>query len=248
MNDLPAPTRSDELNAYIDGTLDAFSRRQVEAAIAQDQDLASELAELRATRQLLAGMPELAPRRSFALGAEYARPAHAPARPAPGKIVRLLPVIRALSVAAVLVFMVVGGALFMDINGDTLNDSADTFERQNAIMAEQGETESTGGASDHAEDADASEDPAPAAAHEGSSITERGDSASAGDDPLDDLTEQESAASESSETEPAATELAAPADHSTWKWVSAGVGAVALALGGLWFILAQAGRRSVGHE
>jgi hypothetical protein len=232
------PIDTDQLNAYIDGVLTPAERRAVENAIADDPALAGELRDLKATSLLLHQLPEYTPRRSFTLGAEYARPEPV-AAPDPGRIVQLLPLIRTLSIAAALVFMVVGGALFFDINGDTTNDAPATFEQQNDIMGASGETESHDGASQDAEDANES------------SMTERGEAASVGDEPMDDLTslqddgsgDEVAQAGDGGSTTVTSTSQDS-GDHDSWKWTTAIIGSLAVVLAGLWFALAQVGRQS----
>lgn len=262
------PVSSHDLNAYVDGALSPDERVRVEAQLARDPALRQELAELRATARLLGHLPELRPRRSFTLGADYVRKTAAPGTvTTAGKVLTFLPIVRSLSVAAVLAFMVVGGSLFFEINGGPGNDAQTTFQRQSEILGSDGVTESEGDASDHAEDAP--EPAAPAAADESSqedesSMTPRGDAASAGDDPMDDLTAlQESAVQEAGEEEPEASSESADQvaqaadsdstgtgvpssdnDRTPWIWTSAAIGGLALALAGLWFALAQVGRQS----
>ena len=237
MADMTHDQTRDLLNSAVDGELDAESRARLNVALDATPALRNELAELRATRTLLASLPEYTPRRSFTLGAEFARASRPAAAPQVGTIVRLLPVVRALSVAAVLVFMVVGGALFFDLNGDTTNTANLTFEEQDAIMAERGGTDEAAEASEHAEDApssarDDADEP------NGSSMTERGDAASAGDEPMDDLTEQEAPApSESMSVAPATDD----SGHTEWKWITAGIGGLAVALTLVWMVLARNG-------
>ena len=238
MADMTHDQTRDLLNAAIDGELDAESKARLNAALAANPALGDELVELRATRSLLASLPEYTPRRSFTLGAEFARETRPSAAPQVGTIVRLLPVVRALSVAAVLVFMVVGGALFFDLNGNTTNTSNLTFEEQNAIMAESGGTDEAAEASEHAEDA-------PGSAHagddepDGSSMTERGDAASAGDEPMDDLTEQEAPAPSESMS---VSQVTDDSGHTEWKWMTAGIGGLAIALTLVWMVLARTGK------
>jgi hypothetical protein len=252
------PISSDDLNAYVDGALAPEQRAWVDAQVAGDAGLDRELQELRATARLLGELPELTPRRSFRLGAEHARPAPvaAPAA-APGKILQFLPIVRSLSVAAIMVFMVVGGALFFDINGDTSNDSTDTFAQQNEIMSNSGVTESGGEASDHAEDAHdapAADETEQQPSDDGSSMTSRGDAASAGDDPIQDLSGLEDDGDDvaSADQAPASTDAGVAAtdvvddddNRTSWVWTSVALGGLALALAAIWFVLAQVGRQS----
>jgi len=240
------PIDSDQLNAYLDGTLTPAERAAVEAAVAIDEDLAAELLELKATSRLLGDLPEFTPRRSFKLGPEHAH-ATSIETARPGKIVRLLPLVRTLSVAAMLVFMVVGGALFFDVNGDKSTNAPATFEQQNEIMSNTGETESHDGASQDAEDAPAAAAPAD---NGESSMTERGEAASVGETPLEDLAPAQDEGSndvaQAGNEDSTTSVFSQPAtgDHTSWKLISAVIGGFAVALAGIWFALAQVGRQS----
>jgi len=222
---VPLPITSDDLNALIDNSLAPERRAEVEAGLANDAALRQEYVQLRAMTRLLADLPEYAPRRSFQLGAEHRRPTPAVAEPtpitsAPSKVVRLLPLVRQLSVAAALIFMVVAGALFFDINGDTNGDST------------AGVTNSADQASQGAEDA------ADAPADESDEIlTERGDAASAGNEPMEDLT-----ALQGGETGNTPAAQADDTDRTVWAWTTTGLGVLAIVLAGVWYSMAQANR------
>jgi hypothetical protein len=224
----------DTLNAWIDGTLQPGERAEVDRAVSQDPALLQELLELQATSRLLADLPEYAPPRSFRLGAEFAKPT--PISQAPSNVrtaVRLLPVVRALGVAAALIFMVVAGSLFFDLNGGSGSDAGTTFQQQSVII---GETTEHGDASEHAGD-----DTSNAEHDTDSGLVERGDSASAAEEPMDDLSAMAPGASED-QSQPAA-EQGAPfgateqgdSDHSTWIIASIVIGGVAVALAAAWF-------------
>lgn len=239
------PIGSDDLNAYVDGQLSPERRAQVEMRIAQDPELRIELDDLRTTSRLLASLPELTPRRSFVLGAEHLK---SPPVAKPGKVIQLLPIVRTLSIAAALVFMVVGGSLFFDINGNPDDNTSQTFQEQNEIMGNSGVTESDGEASGHAEGAN--EPAAPAAADESSqpasednesSMTSRGDAASADEAPMGDLTTLQE-----SDSAPSASSLIASDDddRTAWLWTSVALGCLAVAFAGVWVVLAKGGRQS----
>lgn len=252
MSTSPFPKSSDDLNAFVDGALAGADRSELNDRLTASLELRQELAELQATATLLGQLPELGPRRTFTLGPEFAR-----TTPAPGKILRFLPIVRSLSVAAVLVFMVVAGSLFFDIHGDTDGDAGIAFQAQNAILDEGG-TETDSDASDDAEDAPDADAPATAetASEEASkddesSMTSRGDAASIGDDPIESAASLEQSddssgqAAEITEFETAAPGvLSSDDDRTSWIWTSVVVGGLALVLSGLWFVLAQAGRQS----
>lgn len=233
---------SDDLNAFVDNTLAPEDLAQVEALLARNPLIEQELGELQATARLMSQLPELAPRRSFRLGNEFAK---APVAPVQGKILQFLPIVRTLSVAAALVFMVVAGSLFFDINGNTDGGSGATFQEQSDIMGARGETESGAESSDEAEDAGAEAD----SGNDESSMTSRGDAASVGDDPMEDLTQFEEsggdvAQSTTSSAIGASVVPAAADDRSSWIWSSVLLGGLALVLAGLWLVLAKVGRQS----
>ncbi len=229
---------SDDLNAFVDNTLTVEERARVESLLKENPLIQQELAELQATTRLLAQLPVFTPRRSFRLGEEFAK---APPVPEWGRILQFVPIVRALSVAATLVFMVVAGSLFFDINGTSDSDAGTTFQVQNEIMGNTGETESGAGSSDEAEDA--------GTGNGESSMTSRGDAASAGDAPMEDLTRFEESGDDVAQTT-ISNALASPAgesdddDRSSWIWSSVIIGGLALALAGLWFGFAKVGRQS----
>jgi len=87
----------DVLNAYLDGALGERDQREVAAHLSECRECRRELAELRATANLLRGLPQYRPRRSFVM-----TPEEAPARRR-GWAARLLPALPALQAAAVVV-------------------------------------------------------------------------------------------------------------------------------------------------
>ncbi len=228
---------SDDLNAFLDGSLAEPDRARITKQLAQDPALQRELAELRATARLLHELPGIAPQRSFRLGNEFAKPQSVPAQ---GKLLHFLPIVRSLSVAAALVFMVVAGSLFFDINGGSESDAGTTFQAQNENMGNAGETDEHAGSSDEAEDASGE-----------SSMTSRGDAASVGDDPMEDLTRVQESEDDVAQSTTSGNTIVSAAeipgeddDRSSWVWSSVVLGGLALVLGGLWFVLAKVGRQS----
>ena len=61
--------RHELLSAYVDGEVTAEEAREVEDLLETSEDARRELAELQATVNLVRGLPELEPPRSFALDA-----------------------------------------------------------------------------------------------------------------------------------------------------------------------------------
>ena len=221
---------ADTLNAWIDGTLDPGDRAEVDVAVGRDPALLKELLELQATSRLLADLPEYTPPRSFRLGAEYAKPTPISQAPSNGRtVLRLLPIVRSLGVAAALIFMVVAGSFFLDINGGSNSDPGTTLQRQGVIM---GETTGHGEASEQAGDE---------AAEPG--LVESGDAASAADEPMDDMSAMAPGVAEE-QSQPAA-ERAAPfgattqgeSDHSTWILASVVLGGIAVVCAAAWYAM-----------
>ena len=71
----------EELSAYVDGELGERARRAVERHLATCEACSSLLQELRETKSLLRELPQVGPRRSLALGPEFAvEPKVAPSR------------------------------------------------------------------------------------------------------------------------------------------------------------------------
>jgi len=107
----------DLLNAYLGEELPPADRAAAAGHLGACPACRRELAELRATRTLLRGLPHYAPRRSLRLGPEHARPGQA-ASAGLGWLARLLPalpVLRAATAAvAVCLLLVTAGGLLAD--------------------------------------------------------------------------------------------------------------------------------------
>jgi len=123
----------DILNAVIDGVATDQEREVVESHTATCDTCRRQLDDLRAIKMLLGNLPEVAPPRSFRLTEEQARKPISIRADQPSTIVRLLPIVRTLSVAAILAVMVLGGAVALGPSGNTLTD--------NASMSQSGETD-----------------------------------------------------------------------------------------------------------
>ncbi len=67
------------LSAYLDGELDAEGRSAVEAALLSDAGLSDRLRELSAVRDLIAGLPRPAPRRTWRMRSSSGSAAAGPA-------------------------------------------------------------------------------------------------------------------------------------------------------------------------
>lgn len=218
------PFDSEHIHAYIDDELSSDERSEIELAAADDAALRQELLELQATATLLSTLPEFTPRRSFTLGQEYAKPTPISA----GKVVRLLPIMRSLSVAAAIMFMVIGGALFLDINGDSTSDAGQTRAQQDVIM---GVTDSSSQASHDAEDASEN------SADQG--LVSRGETASAQEAPVESLP-VEAPAAVADETNARAVDTTTDQDdHTNWILSLVILGGAVLVTGGTWYALSQ---------
>lgn len=111
---------TDALSAFIDARLEGDLNLAAAGHIAACPDCRGELAELRATVGLLGGLPQYRPRRSFALGAEYAHPVRT------SRLARLLPVLPVLRAAAVAVLLLLVGVGAADILTQIGEDSGDS--------------------------------------------------------------------------------------------------------------------------
>jgi hypothetical protein len=170
--------RTEDLSAYIDGMVTDRERTAIANHLAACRECRAELVELQATVRLLNALPQFTPRRSFQLGME-----HDTRRPRQSTIVRLLPVVRSLSVAAMILFIVASGALFL---ANTSDDDGDSTASGSSVMSETG---AAGGASQGADEAGTTTDQsAPANPAGDGRLTDRGAAASSGEDPLEDLT------------------------------------------------------------
>lgn len=216
--------RPEDLSASIDGELGQVERSAIANHLATCSACHAELAELRATVRLLHLLPQISPRRSLHLGME-----HNPRRPRHSPVIRLLPVVRSLSVAAVIVFMVAAGALFLGSTSDAGDRSP---APRSSVQRETG----------------ASDDASQGAGTSDERLIDRGEAASSGDDPLEDLTSlqeaQHNAADEAAED---VTHAGGGTDSGsgfqnglTSKYGSAiviGLGVLALVLVSLWLVL-----------
>ena len=108
----PQHLDTDALSAVLDGRLDPDSLVAARAHVAVCADCRRELDELRTTVSLLHGLPQYRPRRSFALGAAYAKTAHASRL---ARLLPFLPVLRtATAVVALLLAVVTGADVLID--------------------------------------------------------------------------------------------------------------------------------------
>jgi hypothetical protein len=234
-----APIPPEDLNAWLDDELTPEERAEIDALLADDPGAQQEAAELRGLVSLLGRLPQYEPPRSFALSHEDL---HA-ASPPPGNIVKFLPAVRVLSIAAVVAFLVVSAIAVYEFVGE------DTESSENQNISMNGETGDSSGASE-----DTTGD---STADEGGLI-DRGNSAASnavapeapgsGDD-------EEIAQAESTPTlidaEPEETPVSVATtddsdDDNRWLITGAGLGVLAIVLVGLWMALVRTGRSRGG--
>lgn len=120
---------TDSLSAYLDGAVSTDESEQIAGHLSTCAHCRRELAELRTTVALLRGLPQFQPRRSFQLGREYRRSRFVTSP-------TLLPAVRALAIAAVVLFVVVTG--FAYIRGQPAEDRS---EGPAALMQESSDEE-----------------------------------------------------------------------------------------------------------
>ncbi len=127
MTDRPAHLGDDLLNAWIDGVATPEEDALVTHHLASCELCATRANELRAVSAIFSQLPEIAPPRSFALTPEQAKkPTPIHERGTASTIVRLLPVVRALSVAAMLAVLILGATLVVNPQDDTVTLDATT--------------------------------------------------------------------------------------------------------------------------
>lgn len=239
MSTTPRHIRTEDLSGYIDGMVS--EREAIAEHVATCAECRTELAELRATVRLLNGLRQVSPLRSFQLGMEHDS-RHSERSP----IARLLPAVRSLSVAAIILFIVASGALLLgNANGDGATPAGSAIESETGAPdgASQGAGESnTSGAQ-----------PAPGTESSGSgTLIDRGASASRGEDPLEDLTTlQETPVDQASGDVAQAGDVGAISESFPRRLTSEygvevviGLGVLALVLVSLWIVLVRMSRHS----
>lgn len=174
MTQLPTHLGDDILNAWLDGVATDEERAIVDDHLATCETCSQRLDELQLVTAMLGTLGNVTPPRSFQLTPEQAKKP-TPIRPREGvvSIVRVLPIVRTLSVAAMLAVLILGGALALRPTDDSIGDSA-SF----GIMA----TGETGSAGDSLQE----ENPAPASQQRGE-VVDQGEAASAHDSTTDAL-------------------------------------------------------------
>lgn len=237
----PRHIRTEDLSAFIDGRVSASERRAISEHLATCAECRTELAQLRATVRLLNGLQQVSSGRSFQLGMEHDRH-HIQRSP----IVRLLPVVRSLSVAAIILFIVASGALLL---GNARDDGS--IPSGSSIASETGATDGASQGAGESNTSGARAAPEPDESGSGTLI-DRGAAASRGDDPLEDLTTLlETPADQLSGDVAQAGDIAASIDGGPGRLTSEygasvvlGLGVLALVLVALWTVLVRMSRRT----
>lgn len=121
----PAHLGDDIFNAWIDGVATDEERAIVDDHLAVCETCEQRLGELQLVKAMLGDLGEVAPPRSFRLTPEQAKqPTPIRPRDTGTNIVRLLPIVRTLSIAAMLAVLVLGGALALRPESNSLDDTA----------------------------------------------------------------------------------------------------------------------------
>lgn len=238
----------DLLSDYVSGSDSPEMRSAIAAHLATCEVCRENVRALQGTVALLRGLPQFAPPKSFQLGPEFAtRQRSGGGVPTePSRIVRLLPLVRTLSVAAVLLFLVIGGATFIDNR-----DHGDSLDR--AAIAPTSVTEQVSGALQESGKSSDSESEAPPQANEPppqAAVVDRGDSASARiDNPVPATSGQDAESTPTGgSVGQGATVSSESVDDSSndgfpWLSTTIGLGALAVILVGLWLVLARVSRQ-----
>jgi hypothetical protein len=165
MSTTPAHLADDILNAWIDNVATPAERAVVDDHVASCDTCQQRLSELIGVKAMLGDLPDVAPRRSFTLTPEQAKkPTPIRGSGTPSAIMRLLPIVRSLSVAAMLAVLVLGATLLIGPSEGTLGPDDSTS--MNSL-----ETSNGTGALGEA-------NPAPASADRGE-VVDQGEAASA---------------------------------------------------------------------
>lgn len=173
MTHTPAHLADDILNAWIDGVATPDEHELVQHHLATCDTCSRRMDELHAVKAMLATMPQVEPRRSFALTPEQAKkPTPIRERTTASNIIRLLPIVRTLSVAAMLAVLILGGSLLL-----TQDDASFSPGVTNELQS--GETAEGAGSLGKA-------NPAPASQERGE-VVDQGEAASAHDSTSDTL-------------------------------------------------------------
>lgn len=234
----------EDLTSLLDGELSDEERVPAEAHLARCGSCRAEFAEMQGLVSLLRDLPQYKPPRTFTLSPEQVVATRW--RAWQPKILRFTPAARSLSVAAVIVFLVVTGFVFVDRTNDAENTSGDM-----APMGVTGTVTPTDASKQITGDSDA----------DTSGLVERGDSAANNSAPpapgsgesaaaaadIDDVA-QTTASPGVRDAVPEETPVSVATtgdsddDDGSWLMTSIGLGALAIVLVGLWLVLVRMGR------
>lgn len=216
MTDRPAHLGDDLLNAWIDGAATPGEDALVSHHLASCELCRARADELRAVATMLGQLPEITPPRSFALTPEQAKkPTPIRERSTASNIIRLLPIVRTLSVAAMLAVLILGATLVVNPQDDTVTLEATTSLPSGETAGDSGSLGETNPAS---------------APQERGEVVDRGQAASAHDSTNASLQQQSA---------PAAIETT-NAGLTGMETATIVVGVVALLLGATWMWMSMA--------
>jgi anti-sigma factor RsiW len=223
MNSTSHPS-DDLLNAWIDGVATGDERQVIAEHLDVCAACRAELESLLLVKQLLSELPEPALPRSFKLTLDDARqPAPIRETSQPSTVVRLLPIVRILSIAAVLALLVLGGAT-------ALGPVSDSLSGNDADMAADSVTDWLSGASEETY-------PTRMAIAPGE-VVDQGQAATSSNSAMDAMGDGLQQA-----------DAEASNDRSTLKVATLTAGIFALVMVGLWILLSQLNRaRSTTEE
>lgn len=219
----------DLLNSWLDGVATDAERRLVEEHVETCDHCREALDSLAMVKQALADLPEPALPRSFQLTPEQAATPTPIRKDPPSNVVRLLPITRVLSIAAVIAFLVLGGAT-------ALGPGSNVLTGNDQVATESGET---GDDAETFEVSDAAFPPPMAALpQDEGQVLSRGDSATSSNiasEALDNMALEREASPGTSESEDSSQGLMVAT-------ITAGI--IALAASALWFGLSRVKRQS----
>jgi hypothetical protein len=213
---------NESLSAWLDQELSTDKRMALEVHLASCAHCRQEAEELAAVKSALAVLSQQQPPRSFRLTPEQAERGRATTRPS--AIIRLLPAVRALSIAAVMALLVVSGALFFG-QVDSDGTEGETFGAAQSSRSQ--DAVSSGGAPGQ--------------------VVDQGEAASTDNGRASSLIP--AAPDAAGQTESIANASPAPANdndtgRSTLELTAIGLGTLAVVLVGLWILLTRISRFS----
>ncbi|MEJ7839234.1 MAG: hypothetical protein WKF81_10475 [Thermomicrobiales bacterium] len=237
---LPLPP--EDMTAYIDGELSEQERADIDAMLDSDEALRQEADELRSLVSLLGGLSQYEPPRSLKLSPDQLRDA-APRT----TVVRFVPALRSLSLAAVAAFVLVTSFAVYDRLESTDSpsnfgdsDVAETTEPDNASLDTTGDQPAdNGGLVDRGESAASNAIQPEAPSSSGADAAAPDESGIAQADATPTATD---AAPDDSPAPIASADDSDDGSNNRWFISSAVLGVLSLALIGFWMYLGKTGR------